>query len=335
MNLRHVTATGVLLSATLLSGSGEQPKYQVLDGITDHNMTVFPILSSRSYNTDDFLTLDEGIKTGQVIVTEAGSGSRMVRPTPQDGGGWSERPIWPVGPDMAQVNELRIINRSDRPLILLAGEIVTGGKQDRIVGKDRIVPAHSDPVSLDVFCVEPHRWAGASSRFHSMAFTMAQPSIRTKAAGEQDQTAVWDEVAHARRALAIPAESDSSSSYAAAMTELSVQSELNSFASDKLQQELQAKRAVGAVIAINKRLVWADVFASSDLFAKYWPKLLRLTRPRHLRRACIQQLNVLAFPGKMPSSFSITCRWTSRVHPPIQVCIGVSRSPDRTSALPN
>jgi hypothetical protein len=30
---------------------------------------------------------------------------------------------------------------------------VTGGKQDRVIGKDRIVPPESDPVDLGVFCV--------------------------------------------------------------------------------------------------------------------------------------------------------------------------------------
>jgi hypothetical protein len=62
----------------------------------------------------------------------------------------------------ARVNQLALINNSDRPLLLLAGEIVTGGKQDRVVGRDRIIPAHNEPVALDVFCVEPHRWTGVS-----------------------------------------------------------------------------------------------------------------------------------------------------------------------------
>jgi hypothetical protein len=50
---------------------------------------------------------------------------------------------------------------------LLAGEIVTGGKQDRIIGKDRLVPAESDPVDLSVFCVEPGRWVERSSKFNA------------------------------------------------------------------------------------------------------------------------------------------------------------------------
>ena len=65
----------------------------------------------------------------------------------------------------AQVNQLVLVNNSKRPLILLAGEIVTGGKQDRVIGKDRIIPAESDPMDLGVFCVEPGRWVGSSDRF--------------------------------------------------------------------------------------------------------------------------------------------------------------------------
>ena len=71
----------------------------------------------------------------------------------------------PVRIDGAQVNQLVLVNNSKRPLILLAGEIVTGGKQDRVIGKDRIIPAESDPIDLGVFCVEPGRWTGSSDRF--------------------------------------------------------------------------------------------------------------------------------------------------------------------------
>ena len=43
------------------------------------------------------------------------------------------------------MNRLVLVNNSKRPLLLLAGEIVTGGKQDRVIGKDRIVPAEAIP----------------------------------------------------------------------------------------------------------------------------------------------------------------------------------------------
>ena len=33
--------------------------------------------------------------------------------------------------------------------------------------------------------------------------------------------------------------------------------------------------AVGVVVAVNGEIVWADMFASTRLLEKYWPKLIR------------------------------------------------------------
>ena len=38
---------------------------------------------------------------------------------------------------------------------------------------------------------------------------------------------------------------------------------------------LRARNAVGVVVAVNGRIIWADMFASSELLSKYWPKLVR------------------------------------------------------------
>ena len=78
------------------------------------------------------------VAAGEVIVTESGSVQPLMR-----------RPR-PPAPPGAQVNQLVLVNNSKRPLILLAGEIVTGGKQDRVIGKDRIIPGESDPIDLAV-----------------------------------------------------------------------------------------------------------------------------------------------------------------------------------------
>src|SRR4051812_20673943 len=149
--------------------------YQVLAPITHGNLTIFPVVAP-SVHEANFLTLDEGLRSGEVVVSEAGSVQPLIRrrgPVPR-----------PAGP---QVNTLVLVNNSDRPLLLLAGEIVTGGHQDRVVGKDRIIPAKSDPVDLGVFCVEPGRWVGKSTNFNESASVMAQPSVRKRAMDEKDQ----------------------------------------------------------------------------------------------------------------------------------------------------
>ncbi len=266
------------------------PHYKVLMPVKQQNLTVYPVIADTSFDTSFFLTLEEGVRSGGVIVTEAaGQPTGLIRPRVSDGV-WRERPF-PVPPvqrhDSARVNELAIVNNSDRPLVLLAGEIVTGGKQDRVVGKDRIIPAHSAPVALSVFCVEPHRWTETSAQFGALRSSMAQPSVRAKAMVDENQAEVWNEVAKSREAFAAAAPAparralQANSSYAGAIQNDAVQRQLDSIAVpiqqsyDKLFAQLRAEKAVGAVVAVNGEIIWADVFASPELLEKYWPKLIR------------------------------------------------------------
>ena len=135
----------------------------MLEPIRHGSLTVFPVVSPKSYPTSEFLTLDEGLRSGEVLVTEYGNVQGLIRrhgaPAIRQGG--------------AQVNTLVLINNSKRPLLLLAGEIVTGGKQDRVIGKDRIVPPESDPVDLSVFCVE----RAAGSRPANSSIRQGQPTL--------------------------------------------------------------------------------------------------------------------------------------------------------------
>jgi len=251
--------------------------YKVLAPISRGNLTIFPVVTDRTHDTRNFLTLDEGVRSGEVIVSEAGSVRPLVRRR-QDyippGGG-------------AEVNRLVLVNNSDRPLILLAGEIVTGGKQDRVVGKDRIVPPKSDPIDLAVFCVEPGRWVAAKSEFGSFQSQMAQPSVRRSAMADQNQQKVWAEVGAAKESMAMraaPAAAPAlagTSSYARVMDNDEVKQRVDAVAVPieqsylGLMRELRERNAVGVVVAVNGRLIWADLFASTPLLEKYWPKLIR------------------------------------------------------------
>lgn len=250
--------------------------YKLLDPIRHGNLTVFPVVAAGSHDTGGFLTLDEGLRSGDVIVTESGSVQPLMRRR--------RLPIQQGGP---QVNQLVLVNNSKRPLILLAGEIVTGGKQDRVIGKDRIVPAESDPIDLAVFCVEPGRWTGRSEKFESAVGGMAQPAVRSKAMAEKDQAQVWSEVGKAREAMsmAVPAPSApavmGTSSYAGVMQNEEVKQRVDSVVEpiqrnyQSLIQQLRNQNAVGVVVAVNGQMVWADIFASTNLLEKYWPKLVR------------------------------------------------------------
>jgi len=290
---RASLATAIILWFAVCIEGGPKSlgvSYKVLSPVTQDNLTVFPVVTESTFDTHSFMTLDEGLRSGSVVVAEEGGSPGLVRPRPPRDGSpevWEEHP-YPQHPRRgAEVNRLMLTNNSDRPLILLAGEIVMGGKQDRVVGKDRLIPARSEPIDLSVFCVEPHRWVGSTALFGGASFTMAQPSIRLKAMANKDQQAVWDEVARAKSsvAFAVPAPAAQAiadtSSYAKTMENREVQYRMNAVAGpiersyDKLMRELRAQNAVGAVVAINGEIVWADIFASPSLLEKYWPKLVR------------------------------------------------------------
>src|SRR5690242_16479196 len=89
------------------------PDYRVLAPLHQGNLTVFPVVTGISRDTSEFLTLDEGIHSGEVVVSEAGSIRALIRN--------HSHPIPAGGP---RVNQLVLVNNSDRPLLLLAGEIV-------------------------------------------------------------------------------------------------------------------------------------------------------------------------------------------------------------------
>jgi hypothetical protein len=276
------------LIAGVIAWGGRRPdatsagEYRVLAPISHGSLTIFPVVSDRRHETHMFITLDEGLRSGEVVVSEAGQVQGLVR----------RRPL-PPRHDGAQVNRLVLVNNSDRPLLLLAGEIVTGGKQDRVVGKDRIVPANSDPVDLSVFCVEPGRWTGTSAQFGGIASSngrssyvtqMAQPSVRSKAMADKDQGKVWSEVNESVRVMAEAAPAApvaGTTSYAKVMGNDEVQKKVEAVAAplersyESVIKQLRNQNAVGVVVAIDGEIVWADIFASTPLLEKYWPKLVR------------------------------------------------------------
>jgi hypothetical protein len=295
-----VMVAGLLVCDQRDARAGEvtpPPGYNVLEPIRHGNLTVFPVVAAKSYPTGEFLTLDEGLRSGDVVVTEAGRVQGLIR----------RHGMPAIRNDGAQVNRLVLVNNSKRPLLLLAGEIVTGGKQDRVIGKDRIVPAESDPVDLSVFCVEPGRWVATSEHFGAseamygsasggprsnapvpMAM-MAQPSVRAKAMGDKNQEEVWAEVRKQREEIAggmaanapMADQISRTTSYAKVMETEEVKQRVDAVAKpieqnyQSLIRQLRDRHAVGVVVAVNGRIIWADVFASTDLLEKYWPKLVR------------------------------------------------------------
>jgi hypothetical protein len=295
--LLGVATFGMATLGFFWSGPGDPPPgkseggWRLLEPITYENLTVFPVVSSSGYDTREFLTLEEGLSRGDVVVREQGADTLVrdrdgVRPGVRNYGGPS-------------VNQLVLVNRSKQPLILLAGELVSGGKQDRVIAKDRIVAPGAEPLPLDVFCVEHGRWS-AGANFTS-AKTIVHPSVREQAAMNGRQADVWASVTGGSTAsgdaggvAGAPAPRVSTEALSAAVAEEApTQSYSKIYESrrvapsvDAMVSEVQRRfhretsglkgeRAVGVVVAYGGEVAWSDIFASADLFDQYWSKLLR------------------------------------------------------------
>lgn len=288
--LAYVALSVVAAVDPFVLSAGEVPQasgYTLLSPILSGNLVVFPVVTNKPYDTASFITLDEGLRSGEVVVTEAGEAQGLIR---RRSGTLDVRPM-----RGAEVNRLVLVNNSKRPLLLLAGEIVTGGKQDRVISKDRIVPPESDPVDLSVFCVEPGRWVamngknefGVSHGGGVGGGILAAPAVRSKAMDAKNQQQVWAEVRNGQNAMSamVPGASgaaiSSTTSYARVMENKDVQKQVDAVAApvehgyESVIQQLRNKNAVGVVVAVNGDIIWADIFASKQLLQKYWPKLIR------------------------------------------------------------
>ena len=273
--------------------------------LTHKNLTVFPVLADDSTAGRDLITLDEGLRSGKVIITELGADGRSRT--------INRRQIR----DDAEVNRLALTNRSGKALLLIAGEIIIGGKQDRIVGHDCIIEASNTPVPLDVFCVEHGRWSGGSAFGRGAGVgagngrgvgsasaggvgagtgagigggsgggvgpgsgggmgpgaiaPMALPNIREKAQASKSQGAVWSAVAET---VTVNATATETVNLTSVYEDKRVATKLGGY-ERAFNGRLTTGNIVGVVVAVGGKIVSADVFASHSLFRAYWPKMLK------------------------------------------------------------
>src|ERR1035438_4061937 len=130
------------------------------------------------------------------------------------------------------------------------------------------------------------------TRAAAIVFILPFPitSVRAKAMGDKNQGEVWDEVRKQREAVtvemaaaapSVPTDVAHTSSYATLRDKGEVRKQVDAVAKpieqnyQSLIRQLRDRNAVGVVVAVNGRIIWADVFASTDLLQKYWPKLVR------------------------------------------------------------
>ena len=233
-----------------------QEKDNRLEGPFTHgNLTVFLIHGKDKIKGATFITLQEALVQRKVIVRET-----------------------------REVNELTIENVSGDEVYVQSGDIVKGGAQDRMFATDLILPPRSGKVPISAFCVENGRWSQRGNEsaavFNSSANSVASREIKLAAKMKQSQGDVWKEVGAAQDKLSTNVGqrvngAASPTSFQLALENKQVQANADSYI--KALDGLLDTRpdVIGYAFAINGKINSADIYASSALFRKLWPKLLQ------------------------------------------------------------
>jgi hypothetical protein len=220
------------------------------------NLTVFLLRGTDTIPAGHkLLTLDEAIEQKKLIVHET-----------------------------SNVNQLAVENVSDDVEVFIqSGDIVKGGRQDRLIACDMVVPPKSGKLPISSFCCENGRWQkrGAESDAHFGAANAQAANRELKLAVNEarDQSTVWKQVAEAQKKLEMNlgkpvANAASPSSYQLTLEDKELLAKVENYTKDLKKIAADNADSLGFVIVINGKVQGAEVYGSHALFLKLWPKLL-------------------------------------------------------------
>jgi ARG and Rhodanese-Phosphatase-superfamily-associated Protein domain len=207
------------------------------------NLTIFPIFANSESNFE-YLTLEQGIKQDYVEIKELGSG---------------------------QVNIVQVKNKSRHYIFGLAGELIIGAKQDRMLKEDILIPPFSKWLEIPVYCTEHGRWTEQTQKFQSRGIMM--PGIlRAKAMKTESQDEVWAGVDEVHADLAV---TPKTRAFKEVYESPNIQEKSQPYLKELLQIPKKGKNIIGVIVAVDDEIICADLFANPSLFERMWEKLLR------------------------------------------------------------
>ena len=303
---RHGFSAVVVLAASIIAvgwaareaAVSANESYRLTGPYEHDNLAIYLIHREGSDSESVPLTLQEALERGVVKVIETGD-----------------------------VEELVVRNLGERDIFIQSGDMVKGGKQDRVLIVSMILPPNSGDVPIGAFCVEQGRWAarGQENAAEFSASTELAPSKALRRAlgertlreiasgaesaipptserrqfeGESLQVEVWESVRRIQAHLSPAAEVDVADERSPSSLQLSLEnkalaSALKNYeaALGKLVQE--HPRAVGYVFAINGKINSGSEFGSAGLFQKLWPRQLKAAATEAMAKEGTQPDNEL------------------------------------------
>jgi hypothetical protein len=213
------------------------------------NMGVVPLFTPRN-GGPDYLLMQDALEKDFIEITEVDSGG--------------------------SVPNLKVINQSNRFILLLDGEEVMGAKQNRVLNASILLGAKSETV-LPVSCTEQGRWSYVSDKFSSSGHVLSHAArsgksrsvlraLERKEGYQSDQGEVWGNIASLHMAAHV-------SSPTGAMRDVyeAKEKDLKSY----LGAFQPATDQKGILVLINGQAVGMDILSRPDAYGALHSKLVK------------------------------------------------------------
>lgn len=195
----------------------------------------------------DYLTLDEALEKGSVVIREM---------------------------DTATVSDFKVENKSDNRVLLLMGEQLQGERQNRTINTTILIGEHQEVV-IPVSCTEQGRWAYSGAKLKSehllhsrVRANLAEDvnaTLRYARSYRGNQHKLWGNVASACDTFCVQsptwAVDDVYSTY-----EKSV---------DDMAREFRIECVTNGLLGNTEGLIAVDAFASEGTLPSIWNKLIK------------------------------------------------------------
>ncbi len=226
---------------------------------TVENLSIFMLSGKEKITGKSYDILSQAMQTKKVIVNETGN-----------------------------VNELSITNNSDDYVFIHSGDIVKGGKQDRTISYDVIIPPNAKNIPLESFCVEQGRWQQRANEtvasFSTNTKMLSSRELKLAAKYEKDQGKVWNRVAKQKKYLSDKlsdkngytvdvADDESNTSLELALENKELKKEKEAFL-NQLKALINTPEAIGYAYTINGEIYGVEVYNNQQLFKDLWGKIL-------------------------------------------------------------
>jgi hypothetical protein len=204
-----------------------------------------PSLYKEFANMGKYTTLEKAINSSKIKVEEITSGG--------------------------SVNTLRFKNQSKDTIIIGMGDIVKGGKQDRVIEKDTLI-APGQTMSLSVYCVEHGRWTPGNTGYAFNAYhSNINNVVRKSIVKDKSQGKVWDNVASIN---SVNGTMNSTGTYTA-VTESAKYIQFLKEYKDAFTKKMAADSAIVGILAVTgDRIIGCDIYATPGLFRDHAANML-------------------------------------------------------------